>query len=300
MQPLVQRWEAAYEREHPGVRFANAFHGAAAVPAGLYDGVADIAVMGREWWPVDNMAFHWVYRYAPFGVEVVATAATAPRPSYTPVVIVNRANPLREISMAQLDAVFGCQHKAAAANVRVWGELGMVGPMAAKKIEPVGFGEDDPLGVFFRKQVLKGDYKPNPASVLIQGAHSDEEIAERVATDVNAIGYTSGMAAERVHGVKAIPVSDGQSAAVSASAESIAQGTYPLARGLSVYVNRKPEERLAKNLEGFVLFVLSDAGQRELRADEGWIALPADERRRESERISGEWTTAQATKGWKE
>jgi phosphate transport system substrate-binding protein len=294
------RWETAYQHGHPDVRFENVFHGAAAVPAGLYDGVADIAVLGREWWPVDNMAFHWVYKYAPFGVEVVASSTTAPRPSYTPVVIVNRRNPLREISIAQLDAIFGCQHKAAPANLRTWRDLGIEGNMAEKEIAPVGFGEDDPLGVFFRKQVLKGDYKPNPKSVLLEGPRADEAIAKRVARDENAIGYTSGRAAARERGVKAISLVDVQGAAVDASAETIAQGSYPLARGLSMYVDRKPEERLPKDVEGFLVFALSDAGQREIHAEEGFVPLPEGEREREGERVTGEWTSAQASKGWKE
>jgi phosphate transport system substrate-binding protein len=233
-------------------------------------------------------------------VEVVASSTTAPRPSYTPVVIVNRSNPLREISIAQLDAIFGCQHKAAPANLRTWRELGIEGSLAATEIEPVGFGEDDPLGVFFRKQVLKGDYKPNPVSVLLDGPRADEAIAERVGQDVNAIGYTSGQAAAREQGLKVISLLDAQGTAIDPSAETIAQGSYPLARRLSMYVNRKPEERLPKDVEGFLVFALSDAGQREIRAEDEFLPLPAGEREHETERVTGEWTRLQATKGWKE
>src|ERR1700679_3361680 len=40
------RWESEYQTLHPEVRFDNQLHGAAAVMAGLYDGVADVALMG--------------------------------------------------------------------------------------------------------------------------------------------------------------------------------------------------------------------------------------------------------------
>ncbi len=300
MGPLVMRWETAFQREHPGAHFENAFHGAAAVPAGLYDGVADIAVMGREWWPVDNMAFHWVYHYAPFSVDVVAAGATAPRASFTPVVIVNAANPLRKISTAELDAVFGSLHKQAPQNVRTWGELGVAGAMTAKSIEPVGFGEDDSLGVFFRKQVLKGDYKPNPASVLLEGSRADEKIAARVARDDSALGYTSGTAAAREHGVRVIPVAGAGGEPLEATPEAIADSSYPLSRRLSILTNRKPGDRLVEPVEEFLLFVLSDEGQREIHAEEGYLALPVGARDRERKRILGDWTTAEANKGWKE
>src|SRR5207302_5220086 len=49
------QWENGYQAHHPEVRFHNEFHGAAAVMAGLYDGVGDVALMGREIWPVETM-----------------------------------------------------------------------------------------------------------------------------------------------------------------------------------------------------------------------------------------------------
>ena len=67
------RWESEYHELHPEVRFDNQLHGAAAVMAGLYDGVADVALMGREIWPVETMAYQWVYQQQPSGV-IVATA----------------------------------------------------------------------------------------------------------------------------------------------------------------------------------------------------------------------------------
>lgn len=300
MRPLVMRWETAFQREHTGAHFENTFHGAAAVPAGLYDGVADIAVMGREWWPVDNMAFHWVYQYAPFAVNVVSASATAPRASFTPVVIVNATNPLRKISTAELDAVFGSLHKQARQNIRTWGELGVAGAMTAKSIEPVGFGENDPLAVFFRKQVLKGDYKPNPASVLLEGSRADEEIAARVARDDNALGYTSGSAAGRQHGVRVIPVAGPEGEPLDPRPEAIADSSYPLSRRLSILTNRKPGHRVVQPVEEFLMFVLSDQAQHEIHAEEGYLALPADERDRERKRILADWTRAESNKGWKE
>src|SRR5690348_5092169 len=61
------QWENGYKTHHPDVRFHNEFHGAAAVMAGLYDGVGDLALMGREIWPVETMAYQWVYQQQPFG-----------------------------------------------------------------------------------------------------------------------------------------------------------------------------------------------------------------------------------------
>jgi phosphate transport system substrate-binding protein len=298
MKPIVLRWEGEYSRQHPGVKFTNVWHGAAAVPAGLYDGVADIAVLGREWWPVDNMAFHWVYQYAPFGIEVASASSHAPRPSFTPVVIVNAANPLQSITLAQLDAVFGAQHRRAPSNARTWGDLGLSEEWARRAIVPAGYGEDDALGVFFRKRVLEEDYKPNPESVLMQGPDADRQIAARVAQEPGAIGYTSGDAAD-LRGIKEIPVA-GSDGAVAPDDKNIESNAYPLSRSVSLYLNRKPGERLPSEIEGFARFVLSEQGQAAVSGNEGYLPLSESRRKNALERVTADWTTDATSKEWKQ
>src|SRR5260370_32398820 len=67
------RWESEYRKIHPEIRFQNQLHSPATVMAGLYTGVADIALIGREIWPVETMAYRWVFHQPDFAV-VVATA----------------------------------------------------------------------------------------------------------------------------------------------------------------------------------------------------------------------------------
>ncbi len=298
IKPIVLHWEGEYSRQHPDVHFSNIWHGAAPVPAGLYDGVADIAVLGREWWPVDNMAFHWVYQYAPFGVEVAAASSYAPRPSFTPVVIVNSANPMQSITLAQLDAVFGSQHRRATQNARIWGDLGLTGEWRNRVILPVGYGEDDALGVFFRKRVLEEDYKPNPESVLLQGPDADRAIAARVAADPGAIGYTSSTAAH-IHAVKVIPITEG-GRALAADDNALESGEYPLSRSVSLYLNRKPGERLPSEIEDFVLFILSEQGQRAMPGNGAYLPLSEQRRQRAAARVTGAWTKEATSKEWKQ
>jgi phosphate transport system substrate-binding protein len=289
MEPVMLRWEAAYERQHPSVHFENQFYGAAAAAAGLYDDAADVVVMGREMWTADSMAFHWVFQYAPFSVEVLAAGTDAPPPSYSPVVIVNRENPLQQISMAQLDAIFGSLRKVAPGNLRQWNELGVDGALAQHAIKPVGFSEDEALGVFWRKRVLREDYKPNPASALLR---SEADVVRAVEKDSAAIGYASGTAANASQGVKVIAV-DG----VAPTALTIANSTYPLSRRVSLYINRKPGAAIEPTVEGFLSFCLSNAAQTELRANEGYISLPTATRQRMEQRIRGPWD---GKEGWKQ
>src|SRR5689334_11934289 len=53
---LMQYWQRGFAKYQPGVHFENHLNGALAAIAGIYTGVADIAI-SREIWPVEAMAF---------------------------------------------------------------------------------------------------------------------------------------------------------------------------------------------------------------------------------------------------
>jgi phosphate transport system substrate-binding protein len=263
------RWETEYHKLHPDIAFDNQLHGAATVMAGLYDGVADIALMGREIWPVETMAYQWVYQQQPFGVIVATTGLHAPGQLFTPVVIVNAKNPLSAISLSQLDAIYGSEHRAAPANIRTWGDLGVKGEWASKPIHPYGYGGEDALGVYFRHDILKADFKPNPASHLLSDHDSKTEtaaqrIAQAVAADPYAIGYTSvpqGWAA------KVLPLTTPES--VTPNAGSLTSHQYPLTRSLWIYFRRTPDKPLDPKVDAFVRFLLTPSAQA--------LVSPADE-----------------------
>jgi len=263
----LMRWEEAYRKVHPEARFVNDLHGPAAVMAGLYNGVADVALMGREIWPVDTMAYRWVYQQLPFGVTVATMGLQGPGQTFTPVVMVNAKNPLASITESQLDAIYGSEHRAAAANVRTWGELGLKGDWANKSIHVYGYGAEDALGVFFRHDVLKMDFKPNAESHLLSDrenvkALAAKRIVEAVAADPYAIGYAS-----EPNGAEAkVLALDG---AVRPSVATLTTHEYPLTRSVWMYFKRVPDVPIDTKVGSFVRFVLSAEGQA--------LVQPADE-----------------------
>lgn len=263
------RWEAEYQLQHPDIRFDNQLHGASAVMAGLYDGVADVALMGREIWPVETMAYRWVYQQPAFGVTVATAGLHAPGQLFTPVVIVNAANPLRSISLEQMDAIYGSEHRAAPANIRTWGELGLQGRWADKPIHVYGFGPEDALGVYFRQNVLRSDFKPNAESHLLSDSDGNrvsaaQRIAAAVAGDPYAIGYTRLPSGQ---GVKALALDT--PSPIVASEDSLATHQYPLTRAVWIYFRREPEKPIDPKVSQFVRFLLSTQGQA--------LVGPADE-----------------------
>jgi phosphate transport system substrate-binding protein len=257
----LSRWESEYSKLHPEVRFDNQLHGAAAVMAGLYDGVADVAIMGREIWPVETMAYRWVYQQQPFGVIVATAGLHAPGQLFTPVVIVNAKNPLTSISLSQLDAIYGSEHRAAPANIRTWGDLGLTGAWANQPIHPYGFGGEDSLGVFFRHDVLRSDFKPNPASHLLSDhdagiGPAPQRIAQAVGADPYAIGYTSLPANSAT---KALPIAS--PTPIQPTDPALADHQYALTRSVWLYFRRTPDKPLDPRVDGFVRFLLTPQAQ---------------------------------------
>src|SRR6266849_3364748 len=88
MKALMTRWEEGFMKHHPAVRFETTLHGTGTAIAGLYTGVADVALMGRSANSTENMAFEWVYRYKPFGIQVSTGSLAVPGKSYAPAVLV--------------------------------------------------------------------------------------------------------------------------------------------------------------------------------------------------------------------
>jgi phosphate transport system substrate-binding protein len=283
--PQLLRWEQAYTAQHADVRFENHMHGAAAVMAGLYDGVADVVFMGREIWPVETMAYRWVYQQQPFGIIVATAGLHAPGQMFTPVVLVNAHNPLSGISVSQLDAIYGSEHRAAPANIRTWGDLGLQGEWKDKPIHPWGFGGDDALGVFFRHDVLRMDYKPNPASHLLSDRDGSptpaaQRIAQAVAADPYAIGYAS---LPSTGGTKVVAV--GEAEPIMPDDAALTSHEYAFTRSLWVYFRREPEKPLDPAVDGFVRFLLSPAAQSLVQPGDPLLSLTPELARKQIHKL---------------
>ena len=109
---------------------------------------------------------------------------------------VHKDNPIKELSLAQVEAIFGKSRKRGyKQNVTTWGQLGLTGDWANR---PIGlYGRNSASGTygFFREHVMRnGDYKdtvkeqPGSASV-VQGITED-----RYAIGYSGAGYrTSGV-----------------------------------------------------------------------------------------------------------
>lgn len=291
-QHLIHEWEDAFLKFHPLVRFGDYM-----LPSGfsgLVAGTADINVMGHTAWRSDLKSFEEGFGYDPFEV-MFATGGFNLRKGNTPaaIIFVNKSNPIAQLSLPQLDGIFGAQrtggwngtHWSTASargpeqDIRTWGQLGLNG---AWKDQPIHlFGIDATLSNWselIQRIVFKGGDKWNPAlNEIVRGGvevPADAQIVSSVANDPYGIGFNLMRVVEKNPGVKALPIAarDGEPA-IAPTAESCYERTYPLVNAVYLYLNRPPGKPLDPRLLEFLKFVLSRDGQQIVVDDGMFIPL---------------------------
>jgi phosphate transport system substrate-binding protein len=167
------------------------------------------------------------------------------------VVIVNRANPVQGLTIAQARDVF-------AGRIKNWQELG--GPN--RPITVISREDGSGTRASFEEKVMSGEAKqPEPvaADALVQD--SNGAVREIVADDPDAVGYISfGLVDERVHALSL----DG----VAPSEPGIRLGAYPVTRQFLFLTRRAPTGRVKE----FIDYVLSPEGQQVL-VQEGLVQI---------------------------
>lgn len=290
MGDALAAWEVGFQKKNPDVRFENNLYGTDTGIAGLYTGVADIALMGRDIYGVESMAFAWVQKYRPTGYQVGTGGLDAPRKSSALVVLVNKDNPLTQLTLAQLDAIFGYERRAGAPRqAKTWGDLGLSGEWANKPIHAYARRVDNGTAVFFRQQVMRNSNKWN-WEVLTEfvdkpQADADAQINGAVADDPDGLGVaTAGYSSAKVKPIAVAETAD--QPAISPTTESVGARVYPLARPVFAYVDRKDAKSLSPHVIAFLQYVLSAEGQEDLKKSGSFLPLSDRIMKSEIERLS--------------
>jgi len=243
---LALAWAEAYTAEHPQVSISVTGGGSGTGIASLINGTVDIANASREIKPEEHEAAR------ANGIEpveyVVAQDAIA--------VVVHPANPVDRLTLQQISDIY-------TGKITNWRELG---------------GEDRPIVllsresnsgtyVYFLENVVRlgqpSDLLLSPDTLLMP---SSEGIGAEVRQNPNAIGYDGLGYVTSEEKTLAIAVSE-EAPYVLPSAQTVNDGTYPIARPLYMYTAGEPTGEVAAYIE----WVLT-AGQ-ELVDDLGFVPL---------------------------
>ncbi len=257
---MMTFWAEEYKRLYPNVTIQVQAAGSSTAPPALTEGTAQFGPMSRAMKSKEIEAFEERFGYKPTAVRVAIDALA---------VFVNKDNPIKGLSIKQVDAIFSTTLKCGAnTSIERWGDLGLSGDWARKDVQLFGRNSvSGTYGYFKSKALCKGDFKNN-----VNEQPGSASVVQSVSSSLNAIGY-SGIG-YRTSGVRAVPLAKRGDDYVEATMENAVGGKYPLARFLYVYINKHPNKPLDPLTAQFLKMVLSKPGQYIVEKD-GYIPLPA-------------------------
>ncbi len=257
---LMTLWAEGFRKEYPNVKIQIEGKGSSTAPPALIEGTAQVGPMSRQMKAKEMDKFEAKFGYKPTSFPVAVDALA---------VYVNKDNPVKCLSMEEVDAAFSkTRRRGHSVNIDTWGKAGLDGNWKSTRVSLYGRNSASGTYGFFKKKVLKkGDYKdevkeqPGSASV-VQGVTED-----RGGLGYSGIGY-------RTSGVRAIPLSAKSGAGCyDPTFANASVGKYPLARFLYLYVNKAPGKPLPPLVSEFLKYVYSTAGQNIVIKD-GYFPLP--------------------------
>jgi len=256
---LMTLWAEGFQAMYPNVRIQIEGKGTSTAPPALIEGTAQLGPMSRPMKGAEADAFEKKYGYKPTEIKVAIDALA---------VYVHKDNPVKFLSLTQVDGIFSSTRKAGGPVIDKWGDVGLTGDWATRPISLYGRNSASGTYGFFKDMALKGgDYR---ATVKEQPGSSS--VVQGVTSDLAGIGY-SGIG-YMTSGVRAVPLAGSEGEPFEATLENSISGRYPLGRFLYVYVNKNPGQSMDKLTGEFLRFVLSKAGQ-EVVVKDGYFPLPA-------------------------
>jgi phosphate transport system substrate-binding protein len=257
---LMTLWAESFKRSYPNVNIQIQAAGSSTAPPALTEATSNFGPMSRKMKSKEIAAFEDRYGYKPTAIPVAIDALA---------VYVNKDNPVKGMSIPDVDAIFSSTRKCGAdKNINKWGELGLTGNWKKRDIQIYGRNSvSGTYGYFKKKALCKGDYKNN-----VNEQPGSASVVQSVSSSMNGIGY-SGIG-YKTSGVRAVPLTKKPSGKyIEATPDNAVSGAYPLSRFLYVYVNKHPNKELAPLDKEFIKLILSQQGQ-EVVIKDGYIPLP--------------------------
>lgn len=279
---LVRRWYREFSASQPQVKLDYRMYGTASAIGALASRAGTLAILGEEISPDAARMFRRARGYAPTMIEIANGSVDTNYFDYAHMIFVHRSNPLAGMTVRQLEAVFGAEHRCdpKGRNIRSWGGLGLKGAWAARPITPYSWKTDVDFSLFFRERILCDSHRWNPAvreympvkqpdgSVIQHG----QLILEALAKDPSGIAISNTRFANP--DVRALPLAwkPGQGFVAASDATLIAR-RYPLVRIIPAFVDRAPGKGIAPADREFLRYILSREGQAALVEDSGYLPL---------------------------
>lgn len=301
--PLQGYFEEAFRRHHPDVRFDNNLTSTFIAMAGLYTGQADLAPMGRRPTWDELQSYQRVRGAAPAEIVMATGSYDVSGWTYALVPFVHADNPLGQLTMEQLDGIFGAQRdggwhgnnwdpsaaRGPEKNIRTWGQLGLTGEWADKPVNVHAYNLNFHFPRAFAEAVFKGGYKWNEtlkeySNRTRESADGDfgtlwvagDQMMDALGGDRYGITYTSMLYRDKPN-VKTVPLAaSAQGPYVYPSIETVQDRSYPLSREVYYYTHRAPGEKIDPLVAEYLRFVVSREGQALVQKDGKYLPMTAE------------------------
>jgi len=256
---MMTFWAEEFKRNYPNVNIQIQAAGSSTAPPALTQSTSQFGPMSRKMKSREIEAFEKRFGYKPTAIRVAIDALA---------VFAHKDNPIKGLTIKQVDSIFSITHKCGGDTVDSWGDLGLSGDWQRKDIQLYGRNSvSGTYGYFKKKALCKGDFNTN-----VNEQPGSASVVQSVASSINALGY-SGIG-YKTSSVKAVPLAKKGTKFIAATKENALNGSYPLSRYLYVYVNKHPNKPLPKMAAEFVKMLLSSDGQKIVEKD-GYIPLSA-------------------------
>jgi len=259
---LMTLWAEGFRKQYPNVKIQIEGKGSSTAPPALIEGTAQLGPMSRAMKNTEVDAFERKFRYKPtvFPVAIDALA-----------VYVNKDNPIKGLTLAQVDAIFSKSRRwGYNENIQLWKQAGWDGESGSSPISIYGRNSASGTYGFFKEHALKnGDFKDE-----VKEQPGSASVVQSVSEDQAGIGY-SGIG-YLTSNVRAVPLGEKEGMPFKeATQQNADNGSYPLWRHLYIYVNKAPNKPLDPIVGEFIKFIYSKDGQKVVVKD-GFFPLKAD------------------------
>lgn len=257
---LMTLWSEDFHKLYPNVNVQVEGKGSATAPPALSEGVAQLGPMSRAMKREEIVEFKNKHGFEPSRIEVALDALA---------VFVNKNNPLTEISLPEIDAIFSSTLNSGSKSITDWGELISSAGWKNRLIRLYGRNSASGTYGYFKSVALyKGDFKNS-----VKERPGSAAVVQSVSEDQFGIGYSGmGYITSNVKALKIKKTANSQ--AVEPKYENVLSSDYVLGRALYIYFLKDPNQPLDRLTSEFLKFVLSKKGQETVVKD-GYLPLPA-------------------------
>ena len=292
---LGKLWVEEFKKLQPNLTLEYHLPTGAIAVSAVAAGVADLG-MNAKATLTDRLIFEQVFGHAL--TEVMAVTGSFDVYGWAPagIIVVRKDNPLTQITMRQIDGVFGGARnggyvgsvwhteypysRGPEENIRTWGQLGLTGEWADKPIHVGGQNLSAGATLTFSNKVLRGslqfveNYQAYTNYIATDGKVNSWslQVQRAVAGDRYAMFYASPLSLSP--DLKDLAIQpDGGGPYVKRTLESVRDQSYPLTNHVFFYLNKNPGQPVDPKVNKFLHFVLSQEGQECVQREGRYLPL---------------------------